>query len=231
MLKQNHINLKLKKPGTTLSLVLIIVFIITIFIFCFIGNKILSVPETKFDVYAFDQLKKITNATNTRLMVDITFFGSRTFLFPAYILLSLYFLFAMKDIIIAIYIAITGGLGNEIWISMQQLFHRSRPLDPLIQKITDYGYPSGHSFSAFTFFGLLIYFTWQSALKKSWKIIFSIILLIAPVLIAISRVYLHMHFITDVIGGCCLAVAWLIMSTSLLVYYRQKFFYKKEKFK
>lgn len=172
--------------------------------------------ENTLDNFVYDKLSAITSASLTRLMFDVTFFGSRYFLLPAYTIVVCYFLFLRKQIKQAICIALIGIIGDQILWLMKSIFHRARPPHPLIANVTDFSYPSGHSFASFTFYGLLIYIIWNSRIRRQWKITLSILLFMIVIFIAVSRIYLRVHYATDVIGGFCLSISWLIFSISIM---------------
>ena len=197
-------------------MIAVILFAILFCAFYFIANQIVSASNTSFDRYAYNLLKRLTSDTVTKIVIWITFFGSRRFIFPSYVLLAAYFLFFTRKKKFVFDIAVIGLLGNQLLTLMKYVFHRQRPLDPLIKNVTGYGFPSGHSFAAFTFFGLLIYIIWQKKIKTVYKLILSVIFFLIASSIAISRVYLHVHYATDVIGGFCLSMMWLLLSLWLL---------------
>ena len=178
---------------------------------------------TGLDADAYKLFAPVTSPSTTGLMTAITFFGSSYFLFPAYVLLTSYFLFARKNIRLAGDIAIVGLIGNQLLSLMQYVFQRHRPADPLLQNVTGYSFPSGHSFASFTFFGLVTYIIWQTQLPKVYKIILSVMFFLIASLIAISRVYLHVHYASDVLGGFCLSIMWLLLSLWLLHKIGKKF--------
>ena len=95
---------------------------------------------------------------------------------------------------------------------LKNIFHRHRPLDPLAPDIIGYSYPSGHSFSAFTFFGLLSYLIWKSNLSPFLKVIVSTLFILLAFCTAVSRVYLRAHFASDVVASFFLAIIWLGIS-------------------
>ena len=148
-------------------------------------------------------------------MTFFTFFGSSAFLFPAYVLLIVV-LWLKKNKRLAINVTAIGLTSTAILFILKAIFQRHRPLDPLIREVTGFSFPSGHSFSSFTFYGLVTYILWQTNILKAWKITASILLFLVAATIAFSRSYLRVHFPSDVVAGFCLGVVWLILSFWIL---------------
>ena len=208
---------KKKAKGITLGLVIaIILFLATVFIFWRITDEIVLEKEGGFDNAVFKMLSQYTNPATTHIMLLFTFFGSTKFLLPAYIILSAFFLFYKRDRWQSISIAAIGLSSIGLLFLLKNIFHRHRPLEPLTKNVIGYSYPSGHSFSSFTFFGLLTYIIWQTNIPKIWKWILSIVFIGMAACIAISRVYLHVHFASDVVAGFCLSIIWLSISLLIL---------------
>ena len=137
-------------------------------------------------------------------------------MFPAYTALVIYCLFLRRRIKLGIAIAILAIAGNELLYLMQQLVHRPRPGEPLIKSVAGYSFPSGHAFAAYTFFGLVMFLLVQSKLVKAQKIILSVIFFLAATIIAATRIYLHVHYAADMLGGFCLSMMWLTFSMWIL---------------
>jgi len=190
-------------------------FLVTLFLFVAIADEIVVKNKGDFDKDISDYIISLVSPGFTSIMQGITFFGSSTFLFPAYILLILFYILTKKSRL-ALDIAMIGLSSTGILFLFKDLFKRHRPLDPLISDVTGFSFPSGHSFSSFTFFGLLVYIVWMSGIKKIWKIIIAIVLFALAAIIAFSRVYLRVHFPSDVIAGFCLSVVWLMISLWIL---------------
>jgi len=94
---------------------------------------------------------------------------------------------------------------------LKVIFMRARPdINPLVVE-TSYSFPSGHSMISMSFYGYLIYliYTHKDNVKVRWILITLISILI--LLIGISRIYLGVHYVTDVIGGFCFSIAYLIL--------------------
>lgn len=190
--------------------------LLALFVFWAIADEIVLERESGFDAFIFQKLSFLTSPFTTRIMLFFTFFGSDMFLRPAYALLIVYFLFFKKNTKLSLNIAAIGISGAALLWLVKDIFKRQRPADPLIQNVTGFSFPSGHSFAAFTFFGLIIYILWQTEIKKTWKYLLSVACILFAGCIAFSRVYLHVHYPSDVIAGFCLSMLWLNISLWML---------------
>jgi membrane-associated phospholipid phosphatase len=99
---------------------------------------------------------------------------------------------------------------------LKQLFQRKRPLSPLLKAAKGLSFPSGHAIMAVTFYGLLIYIL-QHGITIDWlkwfATIFVFILIIA---IGFSRIYLRVHYASDVAAGFIIGLLWLLISLAVL---------------
>lgn len=100
--------------------------------------------------------------------------------------------------------------------SLKRIFKRERPNIKKLVKEKGYSYPSGHSVSATAFYGFLIYLTSFSSLNIEIKIILIILLLILIFAIAFSRIYLGVHYFSDVVGGFLLGSLYVSLYVYLL---------------
>ncbi len=206
-----------KIKGVSLRLlVVILLFILALSAFYLITNEAVLENDNQLDQFVFQNISTIVSPSLTRVMIAVTFFGSSYFLLPAYILLTAYYLFLKKNTRLSLNISSIGLTGTGVLFAIKSIFKRHRPLDPLIKNVSGFSFPGGHSFSAFTFFGLLIYIVWQTEADKFVKWIASIFFFLFACAIAFSRVYLHVHFATDAVAGFCLCIIWLTISLSVL---------------
>ena len=220
---ENNIDAKLqqspvKKKATWITLrfiLALVMFLITLFVFVAIADEIVLEHENTFDQSISSFIQSFQTDSFTQLMKGVTFFGSSTFLFPAYIILILYFLLRKKGRL-ALDISMIGLSSTGILFLFKDIFRRHRPLDPLISDVTGFSFPSGHSFSSFTFFGMLIYILWQAKIHTGWKVFVAIVLVLFAASIALSRVYLRVHYPSDVVAGFCLSILWLMISLWVL---------------
>ena len=168
------------------------------------------------DMAVFEKLKPGVNAVNNRLMLFFTFLGKHQFLIPANLLLILYFLFVTHQSWLSIRVLTISLSSLVLMILLKQLFQRKRPLSPLLMAAKGLSFPSGHAIMSMTFYGLLVYFVHQSEIA-GWLAFIIIGLLVALILlIGFSRVYLRVHYASDVLSGFIIGLLWLTISLAVL---------------
>jgi len=99
------------------------------------------------------------------------------------------------------------------------IFVRPRPFEWMLIEETGYSFPSGHAMVSMAFYGMLVYLIWQTKISLNKKKIWTIVLSVLILLIGISRIYLGVHYVSDIIGGFTLSLSYLIIATSLVSYY------------
>jgi len=149
-------------------------------------------------------------------MEDITFLGTHKFLIPANLALTAYFLFIKKHRWHSIKVASIALSSTAMMFLLKNIFSRHRPLIPLLKPALGYSFPSGHSMMSFSFYGLLIYLCYKYIENRilKWFLITGLFLLILS--IGFSRIYLRVHYASDVLAGFSVGIAWLIFSVWLL---------------
>jgi len=127
------------------------------------------------------------------------------------------YLFKRWRILYTLIISVTGA-EVFVWI-IKNIVDRPRPplTNALVAEST-YSFPSGHTFVAIAFYGLLVYFVIQSGKNKFIKIVSFLLGLSLIVLVGISRIYLGAHWPSDVFASVAVGAAWLtIIITSLKI--------------
>lgn len=200
----------------------LLLFVVMLFTFCVLTKGIFSHNERNFDESAFRFFESMATPGITKAFTRLTFFGSSAFLFPAYFMLVLYFLIKGKTQW-SLSVATVALSSAGLLFCIKRVFQRQRPSHPLISNVEGFSYPSGHSFSSFIFAGITIYILWQSRLHTAWKWLGTLLLFLFACSIAISRIYLHVHYSSDVLAGFCLSILWLCIS----IYFLQKLARKK----
>jgi len=78
-----------------------------------------------------------------------------------------------------------------------------------------FAFPSGHVFTSIVFFGAVIYLLWTRDVARPWRVLGTIACALAIVGIALSRVYLRFHWLTDVLGGVTGGAAYLLIALAI----------------
>ncbi|HET6569442.1 MAG TPA: phosphatase PAP2 family protein [Rhodothermales bacterium] len=100
------------------------------------------------------------------------------------------------------------GVGGLVVLGLKAFFQRPRPLEQVIHA-GGYSFPSGHAFAAMVFFGYVIYEAARHLKNKLWRAVVIVLSTLLIIGIGLSRVYLNVHYLTDVLGGFASGFVWL----------------------
>ena len=137
----------------------------------------------------------------------ITNFGGPIFLSTICIILFIIIKNKKIGLSIIMNIAIIAIL-NQV---LKRILQRPRPTEFRIIEETGYSFPSGHSMVSMAFYGYLIYLIYKYIKNKYVKCIAIVLLSILICSIGISRIYLGVHYTSDVLGGFLISVSYLII--------------------
>ena len=200
---------------------LLFIIIICLVITGFILESVYEKEILEFDKLAFS-LFKIRTPLLTKIFLIITNLGS-----PYVLILLTLLSFLLKNKKLSF--IITGNLGLITIINqvLKFIVKRPRPSDLFLIVETGYSFPSGHSMVSLSFYGLLIYFIYKYFKNKKLKIFLITLLSLIIVLIGVSRVYLGVHFVSDVISGFLLSLSYLIIFIKVINKFILKESYEK----
>jgi len=121
-------------------------------------------------------------------------------------------IFAKNRRIFSFQLFLNMGIVALLNLVFKYFFVRNRP-DEAFHLVAEVGYsfPSGHTMFAVAFYGFLIYMLWNSKRKNSLKIPLTIGGVLLVLLISFSRIYLGVHYASDVIGGLYVAIGYLMI--------------------
>ncbi|MBC7627713.1 phosphatase PAP2 family protein [Ferruginibacter sp.] len=219
MKKRSNICLRIKNffEEVSLSLVLLIfIFVVCMLCLYAVADMVFEDNNPSFDRHVFTSILPYINAANTGMMQVITFFGSAQFLIPANILLILFVLFIKKQQYDALKISAITIIGTAVLFLLKFLLQRQRPLLPLIAKAHGYSFPSGHSFSSIVFYGMLAYIGYKNIKNNFIKWSLIVLLFMLAGMVGFSRIYLKLHYASDVIAGFSLGIIWLLLAKWIL---------------
>ena len=212
--------------------VLIVIFLfllIFIVLSCFVyQNSLLSQQEVKIIKFVQSHLSKIPLSI-PMFITDLAYGTIRDFIVCGLIALLIIRRKYKDAIIFFLALPITQYIYSFIKI----VIARPRPpIDVRLIDIENYSFPSGHSIMSMVLYGLLIYFVYKYVKNKILKAILILILSILIIFIGFTRIWLGVHFLTDVIAGfslgiCCVCLCILIDNLEIKCIFFNKFFNKK----
>lgn len=194
---------------------LVLLLLLCLSIFAYAVNLVFIKKQTDFDENVFDAIRPHITPGRTQFMAFISFLGKHSLLIPLNLLLIGFFLFSKKKWL-AIRIAALALSSLFIKFALKLLFQRERPPVPVIEKVNGFSFPSGHALIGVVFYGLLIYVVWNEVKTKWLRITLTCLFVALILLISFSRVYLRVHYLSDVIAGIAIGVIWLFLSLRIM---------------
>ena len=173
-----------------------------------IAEDVLDNEINKLDVagYTFISNYLISDSV-TPIIKIITQFGGEIFLIVSAIILLILIKNKKTGFLISLNLGISALL-NQI---LKHIIQRPRPTEFRIIDEGGYSFPSGHSMVSAAFYGFLIYLIYKNIKNKYIKWTLISILGMLVFLIGLSRIYLGVHYTSDVLAGFLIAISYLII--------------------
>lgn len=139
----------------------------------------------------------------------VTGFGSSKFLTPATLLVAGWFGWKKSWHRLLTWAFAMGG-GILLNLALKALFRRPRPVfeNPFVT-LDDYSFPSGHTMGATLFYGTLALFVIIHARRWRWRVLAPLVAFLIILLVALTRMYLGAHFLSDVLAAMAAGAAWV----------------------
>lgn len=193
----------------------ILVAILTIiFILLWLGT-ITGVTD-EIDNLIYKSVESIRSDFLTVVLIGITELGGVVGLFLI-LLITVIVLCKKNRVKEATAITLNLIISTFTYVILKNIFQRERPVtgNILIDEV-GFSFPSGHTTNNVAFYFLAIYLVCINVKNKKVRNISCVILAIIPILIAFSRIYLRVHYPTDVIAGFCLGIVLVVLFTTFI---------------
>ncbi len=186
----------------------LIVLMTTSVLIYFLTNYIICEKDNVIDYGIFLQVKKLVSPAGLNFANELTMLGTGNFLIPAYIFIIIYL--ENKNYRCLVYLTATTAVSSLLlgWV-LKIIFHRSRPLEHLVSGAGGYSFPSGHALGGFIFCGIVLFLVWKIRVSFYFRWFISFIAVLISFGVGTSRIYLHVHYPTDVLGSFFIAIWWL----------------------
>lgn len=168
-------------------------------------------PLVQFDQWVLSKTQYLHSSSVNQIMSLITFLGDKKTL-TLLTLLTVLVLLVRHSFLNAVVVtsAMVGGsiLGQVIKFSI----HRERPIaEHQLIEATGFSFPSGHSMMSAIFYGLMIYFVLKSRFNSRITMVLIAFLGALIFLIGLSRIYLEVHYLSDVLAGFVGGIFYLVL--------------------
>jgi len=173
-----------------------------------IAEDVLDNEINKFDIIGYNFISKYLISDNiTPIVKMITQLGGEIFL----ILLAIILVIVIKNRKIGFQIWLNLGISALLNQILKNIIQRPRPTEYRIIDVSGYSFPSGHSMVSTAFYGFLIYLIYKNIKNKYLKISLMTLSSILIFLIGMSRIYLGVHYTSDVLAGFLISISYLII--------------------
>lgn len=190
------------------------ILLLSLIILIYIIRSLLQKDIANFDNAVYSFVASFISEPLTDIALVITTLGSAYVILPLCLILIIVFWKKIEATAISINLIISF-LANQI---LKRIVARPRPTEYRIIEELGYSFPSGHSMVGMAFYGLLIYFIYRKVKNPYIKWTSCILLTMLIFLIGLSRVYLGVHYASDVIAGFCISAAYLALFTQVIAH-------------
>lgn len=181
--------------------------------FLALAEDVFSKEIMKGDIIGYNLISKylISDFATPIAKVITNFGGAICILFITVI--SILFI---KDKRIGFSIGLNIMIVTGLNLLLKNILQRPRPTGYRIIDETGYSFPSGHSMGSMAFYGFIIYLIYKYVKNKKikWVLICALTILIG--MIGISRIYLGVHYTSDVLAGFLISISYLILYISII---------------
>ena len=190
-----------------------IILFICLITLLFLVEDVLEKEIMEGDIIGYNIVSKYLISDFTiPLVKGITKLGGPVFL----ISISTIIFIVIQDKKIGLCIWANLGIATILNQMLKHIFQRPRPTEYMIINEAGYSFPSGHSMVSMAFYGYLIYLIHKNVKNKYLKWVLIVLLSILIILIGLSRIYLGVHYTSDVLAGFLVAISYLIIFTNFL---------------
>ena len=189
---------------------------ICLYMFIRLSTELIEKKTFLFDQKVIDIVQSFSSPVMDGVMLFITDMGSK-FMLGLLLGISMIWLFVKrKDVWGMRLFFITVAGGGLLNLLLKNFFDRERPNINIIIEANGFSFPSGHSMGSMTYYGFLAYLILRSKRNPLSKLGLGILLCLVILLIGISRIYLGVHYPSDVLAGFIAGSVWLLMCISIL---------------
>jgi len=199
-----------KWPYFLLIFFLLIIVVVGINIFIELTDELSSKPLIKYDSAITEYVISFRNPTLNKFMQFVTNVGDIYGYLVLATVFTIFFYLKFKNWRYVIQMVIVLGMAALSNSALKQVINRARPDALHLVSVQTLSYPSGHAMSAIAFYGFMIYLCFTLISEKWLKFSLILLLIFLILTIGISRIYLGVHYPSDIAGGYIAGFIWVV---------------------
>ncbi|MCM3125047.1 phosphatase PAP2 family protein [Mesobacillus sp. AQ2] len=207
------------------NLQLSIAFFGSLFLFILLSFLVRADYLMAFDRHVISFIQGLESPWLTSIMKFFTYIGTIRFIAVLTILLFILMFYVLRfrlEVLVFLAVVFCTPILNRL---LKLFFQRARPDFHRLIEIGGYSFPSGHAMNAFSFYSIMAFLLWrhvQGRIGRMAVILASSFMILS---IGVSRVYLGVHYPSDIVGGFLASSLWVAAVIWLFQRYKDRQFY------
>jgi len=181
--------------------------ILALFLFAWLGNEMLEGDTQSFDQVIREWVHGYASPGMTSAMTAISSLGSSVLVAELLIALAAFAWLRWRRAATWLIVAMAGSLVLDL--TLKYIYHRTRPTAYFGMAPHSYSFPSGHALCSFCFYGVLAGLLSARTKPLGWRLLIWIAAAGMVIAIGLSRIYLGVHYPSDVVAGYLAATVWV----------------------
>jgi len=180
---------------------------LALFLFAWLGNEMVQGDTQHFDQAAREWVHRYASPGMTRVMNALSLLGYNILIVELLVALAVFAKLKWRRAALWLTIAMVGSLVLDL--TLKYIYHRTRPTAYFGMAPHSYSFPSGHAMCSFCFYGVLAGLLSARTKPLGWRILIWFTASALVIAIGLSRIYLGVHYPSDVVAGYLAATVWV----------------------
>jgi undecaprenyl-diphosphatase len=181
--------------------------VLSLFLFAWLGNEMRQGDTLRFDESVRNWVHQFASPGMTRVMTAISLLGYNILIVELLIAFIVFAKLRWKRAALWLAIAMIGSLLLDL--ALKYAYHRARPAAFFGAAPASYSFPSGHALCSLCFYGVLAGLLSARIKSLPWRIVVWTVAAMLIISIGFSRIYLGVHYPSDVLAGYLAATVWV----------------------